>query len=630
MNLQIIRHRLMVAMVVSLSLLWLGSYTLLTRAAPAANPAVTVLSPSGAASDAVGEGDDYFTQVLNDPRDMNNREDAMWQMFDVHNISFANGLWSGDSTNASGNWSMIYFLFPGHSFAPPMSSVAEIGQTGWNYPIQGSKYKQLSFRLKAPATGGWWHAVYSTVSATVQSGLVERSYSLADWQVYTTTMSWGAGSIYGLSFRFGPNTGTYKFDWVRLTDPTTSPAYNILFSVTDVQSGDLVDLSCYMTAAATGDQYCGQIATGLPVNTSGTYQYTWRTAYLAPGTYFVRAVVRRGGAGDMSNGPLTIKPAPRLRIDAPSMTSGPDYATVERGNPWDMNDASDIESAGWTVHDFVSPCPCFSNGELTGVVRRLDSNTTPGFGDPFVYLKISRTRPINTAVYKYLTYRFKVDRTPWWSTSSDRLVDTPPGSGFYSAAWVTRLLFFGTNPPDLATSSNTTNDIVVFDDWNTYQMDLSRGVERGYWEPEVFESGGYWTGIKYWLRFDFLEGMDPWTIHLDDVRLTGDDTANASFTIRWSYLSAQPTTIDFYASQNRAACLNGTPIYQWTSTGPPPPPPAGPYRVFLPLIRGGSDASAFTWNTSTVSAGKYYVCARTSDGNNTFTTISETPVVISH
>lgn len=153
MNLQIIRHRLMVAMVVSLSFLWLGSYTLLTWAAPAANPAVTVLSPSGAASDAVGEGDDYFTQVLNDPRDMNNREDAMWQMFDVHNISFANGLWSGDSTNASGNWSMIYFLFPGHSFAPPMSSVAEIGQTGWNYPIQGSKYKQSALDSRRPRRG---------------------------------------------------------------------------------------------------------------------------------------------------------------------------------------------------------------------------------------------------------------------------------------------------------------------------------------------------------------------------------------------------------------------------------------------------------------------------------------------
>jgi hypothetical protein len=617
----------MIMSVAGLALLWLSGSALLVRAETAANPTVTVLSPSGTTADTIGEGDDYFTQVLNDPRDMNNHEDATWQENGVDDISFANGVWSGNSTNTGGN-SIIYFLFPGYTFAPPMASAAEIGKTGWNYPIQGSKYKQLSFRLRAPATGGWWHAVYSNVSATVQSGLVSGSYSLADWQVYTTTMTWGAGSIYGLSFRFGPNTGAYQFDWVRLTDPTTSPMYTIRFSVTNVQAGDLVDLSCYMSTVATADQYCGSIATGISVNTPGTYTYVWRTAYLAPGTYFVRATLRRGGANDMSDGPLTIRSAPRIKIDAPSMTSGPDYASVELGNPWDMNDASDIESASW--HDFVSPCPCFSNGELTGVVERLDPTTTPGFGDPFVYLKISRKRPIDTAVYKYLTYRYKIDRTPWWPNSGDRLGDSPLGSGSYPAAWVVRLLFFGTNPPDLATSSNSTNDIIVFDDWNTYQMDLSKGVERGYWEPETFETGGYWTGLKYWLRFDFLEGMDPWTIHLDDVKLTGDDTADASFTVRWSDLSAKPTTIDIYASQNRATCLSGTHIYQRPSTGAPLPPAPGPFRVFLPLIAGENDDSSFTWNTSVVSAGVYYVCMRASDGHNTFTTTSETPVVISH
>ncbi len=626
---------------IGVGLWWWSQQTALTLAEPAANPTVTVFSPSGAAADTIGEGDDYFTQVLHEPRDMNQHTDLMWQEFGIDNIAFSNGLWNGTVTNSSG-YAEIFALYPGFSHLPSSVGVAEVGKTGWNYPVQASKYKQLSFRLKAPAgaSSSWWHAAYMNVSFTLDSGHFVGNYTAPsdNWQVYVNTLPWSS-PIYGLAFRFGLVTGNYQFDWIRLTDPNTSPAYTINFYVEGTQSGDVVDLLCYTSAQLTNANYCGSIATNIPVNTAATYQYVWRTAYLPPGAYYVQAVVRRASysASDVSDGPLTIKPAPMLDFTAPSMTSGPDYATEVLGNPWDMNDDSDIFTATDLYrkpHDFVAPCPCFGSGELYGTVQRLDPIIPAGFSDPYVYLRVSRNNPVDTSKYKYLTYRLKVDRSPWWPSSNDRLA-WDSARNVYPAAWLARLIAFGTFPPDLAVSDST-KAIIEFDDWNTYQMDLSQGIARGYWDPTTPLTGGYWTGLKYALRFDFLEGVDPWMVHLADVKLTGDDVANASFTVRWSYPGAgTPASIDFYASQNRNTCLaSGSLILHWQASGTGTQlPPAGPYRAYLPLIFGPTFSSGpdnFVWNTTAVAAAKYYICARASDGYNTFSTVSDTPVVISH
>jgi hypothetical protein len=269
---------------------------------------------------------------------------------------------------------------------------------------------------------------------------------------------------------------------------------------------------------------------------------------------------------------------------------------------------------------------------LYGTVGRYEPGDPTSFGDPFVYLKVRPSYPIDTAKYKYLTYRYKIDRASWWSNSTDRL-SYDDNRQVYPAAWLVRAIFFGTFPLSLD-SSNGTNDLIVFDEWNTYQLDLSKGVTRGYWEPHVQQTGGYWTGLKYALRFDFLEGVDDWNVYLDYVKLTGDDTANASYTVRWSRLEGStPTTIDFYRSQNPNSCLSsGTHIYRWQPASGEALPPAGPYRIYLPLIMGGNAGgeTSFTWNTAAVTPGTYYLCGRASDGVNNTTLVSDAAVVISH
>jgi hypothetical protein len=103
--------------------------------------------------------------------------------------------------------------------------------------------------------------------------------------------------------------------------------------------------------------------------------------------------------------------------------------------------------------------------------------------------------------------------------------------------------------------------------------------------------------------------------------------------VRWSQLAgSDPTTIDFYRSQNPNTCLtSGTQIYHWQPSGGSSSPPAGPYRVYLPLIlAANSGPTSFVWNTSGVTPGTYYLCGRVSDGVNTTTMMSEAAVVISH
>lgn len=610
-------------------------YISVTSAARA-QATVTVLTPSGAPADVVGEGDDYFTRVLGDPRDMNEHTDLMWQEYGIANISLSGGIWSGAAVNPSSG--LIWALYPGHAYG----GAAQIGKIGWNVPVQASKYRQLSFRLNAPAGSPVQTlAGYSTVSHTFGTLGIVGSY-VQGWQVYTATMSW-SDPVYGLFHNFGA-AGLYQIDWVRLTDSTTSPVYTITFTVGSTQPGDVVDLTCYTSSVVSNENFCGRIATGIPTDLPGTYSYLWRTAYLAPGGYTVRAEVKRGGvtqASDLSDGALTIQPAPIVRIDAPSMTSGPDYATVELGNPWNMDDQTDLKliGGGWTIHDLQEcapgaalPAPCFSNGELYATTGRLDPDVPAGFSDPFVYLNVDPQAPIDTSKYKYLTFRYKIDRTPYWEHSGSRLGDNPPGSGNYPAAWVIRMVFFTDPLPDL-NSSNQLNDIIVFDDWNTYPMDLSQGQQRGYWEPDagIPQTGGYWTGLKTWVRFDFLEGVDPWTVHLDEVKLTGDDTADASYTVRWSLRgSGRPTSINFYAHPNPASCGSGSVIFTWPPTPISPPPITGMNLIYLPIVQRDPLSGSFSWNTSGVAPGAYYVCAVAQDGNNVSRWVSETPVIISH
>ena len=282
---------------------------------------------------------------------------------------------------------------------------------------------------------------------------------------------------------------------------------------------------------------------------------------------------------------------PRLNITAPSFISGPDYATTELGNPWDMNDVSDVKTLT-NIKD-VS----FDNGILRG------TNTN---GDPSVSLRLNGS--INTAKYKYVTYRMSLDGT----------IDTNLGS-------VARVIWWS----DIPERSTVSRDIVIYEGYRTVSFDLNTirnetgsgaGIPWSQSAPIVF-------------RLDPHEFTTPRPFNLDYVMLTGDSTANSAYDIRYTLNDADggtPSTQFFYDTDRNPG--GGTPI----SCGAAQSQAAAGNRAYLPLVVGPGappvvpNGASCRWNTANVPNGSYYIYGVANDGSDTVTRYSETPVVVSH
>jgi hypothetical protein len=562
--------------------------------------AVTVSSPSGAATDIVAEGDDFFTHVLGDPRDMNERLDLRWQV-GISNISVADGIWQGN-WSASGS---VYAHYPGHD-----TGAANIGPIGTQYPIDTSTYRQLSFRIYSSSSTSYDWSAYPGYLVGGGNSVASDAVTGGQWGTYIHTLSsnW-SGSMRGLKFRLIQASSDFRFDWVRLTNPDTSPTFNITWIGA---GGGTVDIYCDDDANF-GNGTIAQIAD----NTDNDGSFTWQTAAFPPGDYYIYIEHSSDGSGngDYSSGPLTIVSAPILDFTAPSMTSGEDYATIVRQDPWDMDSWNDILGAGtwsWTWHHIENVS---FDGQMHARVNGPDS---------FIYPTVDVGNPISTSKYKYLTWRWYVEGD--WTDSEDRLTS--------ANGWITRFHYFVEYPYSYTRDMNTLNDIIIWEGWNTYSLDLS----EGYLDDAAPGPGPGWTGTKTGLRFDFMEaGTNDFDIHVDYVLLTADPTAQAggTYDIEWTIqASDRPMTITlkYDSDQNPDNGFAGniatiTPGAGGTS-------PSGPYFVYLPLVARNYDPDtptedAYRWSIPSGLSGSYYIYAEVNDGVNVVEWYSEVPIVIS-
>jgi hypothetical protein len=347
-----------------------------------------------------------------------------------------------------------------------------------------------------------------------------------------------------------------------------------------------------------------EVASGV---TASGGSYTWYPGYLAPGTYYV--YIRDSGdpgTGAYSPGPLTIRPAPVAEVVAPSRTSGDDYAATELADSWDMSDSGDIS---WK-HGLDSVT--YSGGQMHATTVGLDN---------YVLFDSAGDDTIETDYYRYVTWRFYVEGD--WADSRERL-----GGG--SERWGVIRVFVQTG-----WGWSVYNDVIPWEGWNVYQMDLSRGGGKYYLDGTAPPSDPGWNGTASTMRLDFLEPMsgDSWPIHLDYFTLTADPRPDGSgdYEIQWQIQQGEPVTTTLYYTTNpgTSSCESGgTYIGQIVPASSSPPP--GPFRVYLPLVLNEgvpSDATAFTW-TSLPASGTYYVQISTDDGLNRTCWTSDAPLVI--
>lgn len=554
------------------------------RAQP--NGSIVVLSPSGAPSDVVGEGEDYFTLELGDPRDMNQRLDLRYQHLNVTHINVQNGLWT-----AYGG-TRVFPLFPGFGDA-----AANIGQTGVDHPIDGNRFDYFSMRVSAGSSEPVYLVVHENSILDEQIAWHAPSFAANEMHTLhgTPDVTWPA-SIAGLRINLAGNP--FVFDWVRLTDRSASPNYSIHWNATGVSQVNLY------ADVDRDPSVLDHLIAGNVNASSGSY--SWATGYLAPGSYYVY-IEDAGdpGTGAYSSGPLRIQPAPIASITAPSRSSGPDYATQELGNPWDMSSSADI---GMTQHlSGIS----FSGGQM---------HATSVGDDPYIILPSAGPQTIETDYYKYLTWRLYIEGD--WANSGDKILgDTD--------RWGVIRLLVDPSEADL----NTFNDVIPWEGWHTYQMDLSRGNGTYYLDNGIPGPGPGWNGLRSELRWDPLEphADDRWPIHLDYILLTADPRPQgSSYEIEWEITQGQPvTTTLLYSTSPNDACEAGTVIVELGNEDPVSPP--GPYRVYLPVVRkdvGSSASRSYLWTDLPSTPGSYYVKIVLDDGLNRTCWRSNAPLVI--
>ncbi len=480
--------------------------------------------PGATITRAAGNGEDYASNELGNPWDMDGQGDIAFEYTRAHGKlgtpTFNNGELQATATDGDPR---ISLLLPSHSAINPLPP------EGGYRPVSTSKYRYFTVRMTAPgatqAQVFWQASLGSTFSGSVFQPVNGGGYQTITIDLLATGLgltgnAWNATStIQGLYFDPGMLAGLYKIDYVRLSTSIPSAPDNAL--------------------------------------------------------------------------PIT-------RITSPSYISGPDYATNDLNDAWDMSESSDVAA----TDDLNPGSISFSGGIMSATNVQGTSNCGVVCGDAQITLHSSGS--INTSKYKYFTYKMKLDGTQ----------DTVNGS-------VARVLWWSTKPEQASISSSW----VIAEGFQTVSFDLSKFKL----EPSSFAT---WTNsAPIVFRFDPHEFAAPHAFHLDYVMLTGDSTANASFDIRYQ-ASSGAATVQFFADTDTNPDNGaGTPI----SCVVVQTAAVGDFQVFLPLVMHFSapppvvpEGSTCRWDTAGVAAGSYFIHSVTGDGTDTTSAYSQTPVIVSH
>lgn len=573
---------------------FVGALTLVAGFWIASTPRVTAQSgitiSSPAANALLRAGPDFASDILGDAWDMSNAADISldpMQRRGWTSFGFNAGRVGGTLTTVDGavNGSHITFLERAYW------NGLKPGRTGAKFPIDAATYTKLSFKMGMGAsgqfprvywfprdlghpsgTGGGWRYVDSVTAAPAGDSI--STVNLA--QPPNGGDAW-TGLIRGFSLYPNSSSVGYPvtFDWVRLTTPDGHPSSAMMPITWSGGSGT----STIQVIDAAGTVMT--IASGV----SGT-SFTWNYGVLPPGSYTLR-ITRGTSAG---NTPFRVNAPPTLTITDPDETGGEDFAAAVLGNPWDMSDGADVGTVA--VDHLISKT--FSGGQFHGVSDGVPVATSQDgipVGDPIVY-PLTNNGIVNTSRYRYLTLRMAVDGD----------YDLLRGS-------VGRL-FWGSqagSPYNLTVSSF----FLVWPGMQTYTFDLASLTTNPDGGIEAAEGAGLaWTAanVRY-LRIDPHEFAEQRGFHIDQVKLAAmDEPANGAFSIRFAGSDADghAASVTFFYDTDRNPSSGLTQIVSG-----------------VPLGNG-----QYTWSTSGVPAGVYYIYGVVSDGINARGAYSTGPVRI--
>jgi hypothetical protein len=558
----------------------------------------------------IPEGNDYATRVLGDPWDMDQFSDISQylnnsgQSANIQNINVQNGIFSAAAVNR--RTASFTVLFPGYNTA------MLVGKVGERYPINSATYKCLYVAAKIdsgpPASGEiadvmqiYWFA-NERLNDTSKGGIVGSTYvNLYPENGANPTPAWKLHKVDLTKFTYTPwlnqsnwkglqinptlQKTTFAVDWVRLTDCSS-----VNFSISGLTTGK--NYSLYLV---TGGREIW-IQNFQPTSSS----FNADMQGVAPGTYTYRV---KEGSSVVKEGPLTINQTPVVQFERPSYRSGQDFATF-KGNPWDFADMSDVASVN---HLAVG----INNGVL-------DMRTEAGPGpDPWVVLNMP-THIISGSDYRYLTFRMYTEGS---------YQNVPQGM---IARWIWR---------SAGKQCYMVSHDIPFDvGWQELTIDLYHAFNGA-----AEETSGICDGLSLnWknstdidlLRFDPNENElnYPMVQKLDWIRLTRMEEVRqgTSFPIVISLNKPENgVEIQYFYTTNRSNPKMNVAVINRPASAIPGLT-QGNFRIFAPIIRGGSNSASgnILWNTAGINPGEYYICAEAKDGYNTAVYCSEAPIKV--
>ncbi len=575
---------------------------------------------------SVAEGRDFFKYILNNPCDGNQRRDIGWEEnFDESSVKASSGAWRGTNAVAGG---YVFPLFGG--FGGALDTIRVPGDkglpvAGYQYPIDSSKYTQLSFKLNHTARsslavywktkpsgpnevrwpdgsqyGSIYDGYYSGSSSSLNSGYTIYSFDMANpGSSFEQQAGAWTGDIVALrldpSIAGGVGAKTY-IDWVRVTDPDSAPSIALGWSETGLTADNLITI--WVDTDSSGYD-------GVPLKRygSGTSEgsYTFPSSVFPTGTYYFyvtsQALAGSSVEARSSYSPaLTILSAPSIIVDDPSPASGEDYFTAQ-GNPADMSDASDVPNLDTSVwaevwRQFTNPV--FNNGVFEFLSGPPLTSIGNSESDVQVHLPVNRSNPLDPTRYRYLVYRLKLDFTGY-SSIGDAV----------AKGWVSRPVFWTGD----VTKGALFKAHVVYPDTHTYIVDL---WDRNALEPSSVSD--YFTTPAFTRsRIDPNENTEFRTLpgYLDYAQIHEEPrTENDRY------------TINFTISDSDSSSFTATLYYSSSKSGSKP-------RKIVDLTNLSAGANSYRWNTSNRTDGKrYYIKLVVSDGMHSVSTMSQVPVIM--
>ncbi len=565
------------------------------------------------------EGDDYFTDILNDPMDFDKRRDLLKESnYDDSSVTAIDGVWSGATLNTA---AAVLPLYQGpHGSTATVAGAASVGNNGITYPLDASKYTSFSSissindaaqrSIKAIAwTKGYadptfagtdqkkiWKDSYNTnTNPIVNHGSGEDILDIID---LSTVPAW-SGEITGILYDQSPGAkaGTIeKYKMFRVFDPDSAPQHTISWSYSDLPSYAVAaafppKVSIYVDSDNSG--FDGALISRVPLYndsstqslTTGSGSFTFPSASLPPGDYYFYTKLSDNVDNDtvvatsQYSGKLTINAKPKIVFNNPSYTSGEDFATANLNNPWDFNDAADITNLSLSdnhsskqIKDYI-----FQDDYFTGTAF-IPTGSAQSETEAQVWLNTSF--PILTSKYKYLTYELELDPTGY---GHDKL-----GKG-----WMARISWYNIG---FVQDGSITNDIVTYEGLRSYSLDLST-VSLEHEETGLPNKG--WNSIPQatLLRIDPSETSTDTIFKLHDVKLTANpepDYTTNQFEIKFDLSDKEnnASTIEFFVDTDKTG-------HDGTSLG------VAQYTT--------GNSNTYTFSTLNMAQGDYYIYAKVTD-----------------